>query len=240
MPGEVSPPVIKLSGVSKVYSEGPDPVYALSSIDLEFRAGELTAVLGPSGSGKSTLLHLMGLLDRATSGEIVFQGMDVKSMRSAQRAALRSRKIGFVFQSFYLLPLQSALSNVMLPLLYSGFRRKEARVRARQALDLVGLSHREEHLPSQLSGGECQRAAIARAMVAEPALVLADEPTGNLDKNTGRSILDLFSELNRSKGSTMIIVSHDPDVSARCLRRIALEDGRIVSDESLNQDGDCL
>jgi putative ABC transport system ATP-binding protein len=223
--------VAGLSGVSKVYSGGAEDIHALCGIDLAFEVGELVAVLGPSGSGKTTLLHILGLLDRPTSGNLVFLGEDAMSMKERRKALLRSREIGFVFQSFHLLPRLSARANVMLPLLYAGYKRREAHDQALRALDLVGLSRRAEHLPAELSGGESQRTAIARAMVSGPSLVLADEPTGNLDKKTGGAILDLFSDLNRSKGTTMIIVSHDPDVAARCGRRVSIDDGRITSDE---------
>ncbi|MFO8058544.1 MAG: ABC transporter ATP-binding protein [bacterium] len=226
-----SPAVVELAGVQKVYSEGRAQVVALAGIDLLIGKGELVAVLGPSGSGKSTLLHLVGLLDRPTSGEVIFLGKNAASMSGRERAALRGQSIGFVFQSFHLLPRYSARLNVMLPLLYAGWKRRDASGRAKEALHLVGLSERSEHLPAQLSGGEAQRVGIARAMAVEPALVLADEPTGNLDRKTGGVILDLFSDLNRQKKTTMVIVSHDPQVSGRCHRRIDIEDGGIISDE---------
>lgn len=221
-------PVVELFDVTKAYRRGTNDVVALCGVSVRIMAGEFTAVTGPSGSGKSTLLHIMGLLDRPCSGKVLFRGQDTATLTGRALASTRNSAIGFVFQSFHLLPRMSALENVMLPLLYSGKSRGKAREGAGQALDMVGLSSRAGHKPSELSGGECQRVAIARAVVMKPSIILADEPTGDLDRKTGADILSLFKKLHSEQGTTNIIVTHDPEVSGRCQRSINLVDGTIV------------
>jgi putative ABC transport system ATP-binding protein len=216
--------VIALEGIQKIYGKGAMRVEALRGIDLRVAAGEFVAVCGPSGSGKSTLLHIMGLLDRPTAGRYLLNGSDVTGLSDVERSRLRNRTIGFVFQSFHLLPRLTALGNVMLPLLYAG--RRDAGKAAREALAQVGLAGRERHRPGELSGGEQQRVAIARAIVKGPGIVLADEPTGNLDSRTGRQILDLLCEIH-GRGVTLVIITHDAPVAERAGRVVHTEDGRL-------------
>ncbi len=218
--------VIHLRGVHKVYDAGENAVHALRGIDLDVAAGEYMAIMGPSGSGKSTLMHILGCLDVPTSGEYFLDGTPVSRMSSRALARIRNRRVGFVFQTFNLLPRATTVRNVELPLLYAGVGRAERRERAIAALRKVGLADRAKHLPSQLSGGQRQRVAIARALVNDPAILLADEPTGNLDTKTGSELLSIFDELN-GQGRAVILVTHDAIVAARARRVIRIVDGLV-------------
>jgi putative ABC transport system ATP-binding protein len=224
-----SEPLISIEGLARHYVVGGETVRALDGVSFDIRHGEWVAIVGQSGSGKSTLMNLLGCLDTATSGTYRLNGADVETLSDDQLADLRNREIGFVFQTFQLLPRASALANVELPLVYRGVSRKERRVAAEQALRSVGLGNRMHHRPNELSGGQRQRVAIARALVGEPSLLLADEPTGNLDSQTGEEIVRLFGELN-ARGHTIILVTHEPKLAARCPRAIKLMDGRVLGD----------
>lgn len=227
----MSHPVIRVVGLTKVYQAGDVRVQALRGVDLDIHEGEFVALMGPSGSGKSTLMNLLGCLDRPTGGKYYFCGQDVGNLSRDDLARIRNERIGFVFQGFNLVPRTSAIDNVELPLLYSPrIKAKERRQRARALLERVGLAERMHHLPSQLSGGQQQRVAIARSMVNWPAIILADEPTGNLDSRTGLEILAEFQRLNAEEGQTLIMVTHDQGIANCCLRQIVMRDGRVESD----------
>jgi putative ABC transport system ATP-binding protein len=223
--------VLALTDVVKEYP-GVPPVRALDGVGFSVRRGEMVAVVGPSGSGKSTLLHLVGALDRPSAGTVRVAGADVGELSDGELSALRAWRVGFVFQQFHLLDGLTALDNVASGLLYRGVAAGERRERAAEALRRVGLAHRATHRPAHLSGGECQRVAIARAIVGEPAIVLADEPTGNLDSGTGREVLDLFHALHDS-GATIVVITHDQGVAAAMPRCVALRDGRVESDTAV-------
>jgi putative ABC transport system ATP-binding protein len=223
--------LIETRNVVKVYNSGDVKVVALNEISLTIDAGGLVAVMGPSGSGKSTLMNILGCLDKPTTGKYFLEGIDIGDLDRDQLAHIRNRKIGFVFQTFNLLARTSALENVELPLIYSGVSAGKRREMALDALHSVGLSGREDHYPNQLSGGEQQRVAIARALVNSPAIILADEPTGNLDTKTSHEIISIFQKLNLEKGITVIIVTHEPDVAAFTRRNIIFRDGRVAEDK---------
>ena len=224
-------PVIQVEDVERVYRITEDlAVPALDGVSLRIERGELVAIMGPSGSGKSTLMHILGCLDAPTAGRYLLDGVDVRDIPEDELADLRNRKIGFVFQSFNLVPRTSAVANVELPLAYAGLGRRERRRRAVAALAAVGMRDRLHHLPSELSGGQQQRAAVARAIVTDPAIVLADEPTGNLDSHSTAEILSIFQRLN-ADGRTVVLITHESDVAACARRVIRLGDGRVLSDE---------
>ncbi|MDX9734883.1 MAG: ABC transporter ATP-binding protein [Thermoanaerobaculia bacterium] len=223
--------MIELTGVSRTWEVGGRPVHALRDVTLSIGAGEYVSVMGPSGSGKSTLLSLLGGLDRPTAGSYRFEGREVASLPDEELSRLRRERIGFVFQSFHLVPRMTALENVALPLLLAGVAPKERTARAAEALASVGLSPRLDHRPDQLSGGEKQRVCLARAVVTRPGLVLADEPTGNLDSASGAEIVALLERLHAS-GITLLVVTHDAGIGGRARRRVRLADGRVVGDEA--------
>jgi putative ABC transport system ATP-binding protein len=229
-------PVIDLRQVSKVYGQGKLEVIALTGVDLLVEPGDFVAIMGPSGSGKSTLMNIIGCLDVPTRGRFSLDGVDVRTLDEAALAPVRLRKIGFVFQSYNLIPRTSALANVELPLTYAGAKPKERRRRALEALDAVGLADRADHGPSELSGGQQQRVAVARALVSDPALLLADEPTGNLDSASTAEVMGLFARLN-AEGRTVVVITHEDEVASFARRIVRLRDGRIVSDDRRRPDG---
>jgi len=224
-------PLIRLRGVTRTYGQGDAMVQALAGVDLDIAAGDFVAIMGPSGSGKSTAMNIIGCLDTPSAGEYLFRGVPVQSLSRDQRALLRRRQLGFVFQGFNLLPRTSAQENVELPLLYRGESAAARRKAAREALALVGLQGREGHTPAELSGGQQQRVAIARALVTQPAVLLADEPTGNLDSQRSREIMDLLVALNHERGITIVMVTHEPDMAAFARRVVRFVDGRVDSDQ---------
>jgi len=227
--------MIRLEGVGKAYDLGRATVRALDGVELSIARGELVTIMGPSGSGKSTLLHIMGILDRPTSGRYLLEGHDVQSLRDREKARIRVTHFGFVFQSFNLFGELSALENVMVPLMYAGVGMSARRRRAAEALERVGMSHRLAHYPAMLSGGEQQRVAIARALVNGPDLILADEPTGNLPAGIGREIIAMLREINDA-GTTVVLVTHDESLGRSARRRIGLADGAIVRDENVTEE----
>jgi putative ABC transport system ATP-binding protein len=221
--------VIEAQDLAKVYKMGDVQVHALRGVNIQIRRGEMLSIMGPSGSGKSTLMNILGCLDRPSGGEYILDGERVSLLNDDQLASIRNRKVGFIFQSFNLLARQTALSNVELPLRYAGATR-DRKSRARQALEEVGLADRITHRPMELSGGQQQRVAIARALVNHPAIIMADEPTGNLDSKSGKEIIDLLTRLNRERQATVIIVTHDPGIAAHTQRVIRLFDGLVEGD----------
>ncbi|HEX7971232.1 MAG TPA: ABC transporter ATP-binding protein [Thiobacillus sp.] len=224
-------PLIRLSGVTKTYGRGQAAFQALKGIDLAIGGGDFVAIMGPSGSGKSTAMNILGCLDTPTSGSYEFEGVQVEQLSRNQRALLRRNYLGFVFQGFNLLARTTALENVELPLIYRGEPAVQRHAAARAALEQVGLAGWEHHTPAELSGGQQQRVAIARAIVTRPAVLLADEPTGNLDSRTGEEILELIGALNRDKGITVLMVTHEPDMAAHAKRVVRFIDGRVESDQ---------
>jgi len=221
--------VIEMKNITKSYTMGTQVVHALRGVDMAIEKGEMVAIMGPSGSGKSTLMNIIGCLDVPNSGLYTLDGIDVSTLSDDQQARIRNKRIGFVFQQFNLLPRTPALKQVALPLMYAGYNRDERNTRAQDALHQVGLGDRMDHRPDELSGGQQQRVAVARALVVEPNIILADEPTGNLDTQTGAEILDLFTELHH-QDMTIIMVTHDPEVAERANRTIWIRDGLIVND----------
>jgi len=230
-PVNAGAPLIVFSGVHKIYDLGEVKVHALRGIDITIRTGEFVAIMGASGGGKSTFMNLLGCLDRPSRGTYLLEGVDVAGLNKAELARIRNRKLGFVFQGFNLLSRTTALENVELPALYAHMKPAERLERARAALRIVGLADREHHFPSQLSGGQQQRVAIARALMNQPSILLADEPTGNLDSRTSVEILDIFQSLNAEQGITLILVTHEPDIARFAQRIITFRDGRIRRDE---------
>ena len=222
--------MITLRGVSRAYPQGQRSVRALDGVDLTVEAGEFVNIVGPSGSGKSTMLHLIGGLDRPSTGEVSINGRSIARMRDDEVTIFRRRHVGFVFQSFNLLPALTAAENVALPLLLDGGRMRDVRSRVERLLARVGLEHRAGHRPDELSGGEMQRVAVARALITEPLLLLADEPTGNLDRASGDAILGLIREANRQRGQTVVLVTHDAHAAAFGTRTVTVQDGRIIGD----------
>ncbi|MFN8361390.1 MAG: ABC transporter ATP-binding protein [Candidatus Kapaibacterium sp.] len=222
-------PIINIEHIARVYEMGGEKVHALRDVSLNIYPNEYLAIMGPSGSGKSTLMNILGCLDTPSSGKYNFKGMDVKEMDDNELAEIRNREIGFVFQTFNLLPRATALKNIELPLIYSGVPRSERRDRAIQTLEEVGLADRMQHKPNELSGGQRQRVAIARALVTKPAIILADEPTGNLDSKTGDEIMRLFQELWK-RGNTIILVTHEEDIARHAHRILRVRDGKVESD----------
>jgi putative ABC transport system ATP-binding protein len=227
----MSEQLIEIQDITKIYQMGDVQVHALRGVSLQITPGESVAIMGPSGSGKSTLMNVIGCLDQPSAGQYWLDGTDVSKLNDNQLAEIRNRKIGFVFQTFNLLPRTSAFQNVTLPLIYAGMGARERRERSRAALEAVGLGDRINHRPNELSGGQQQRVAIARALVSEPAIILADEPTGNLDTSSGQEIMGIFHQLNQERGITVVFVTHDPEIAEETRRIIHIRDGLIEKDE---------
>lgn len=225
----MSDSLIKISDIKRDFALGDETVYVLKGIDLEIKKGEFVALMGPSGSGKSTLMNLLGCLDTPTSGTYILNGRDVSKMQDDELAEIRNKEIGFVFQTFNLLPRTTALDNVALPMIYAGYSKKERNKRAAEVLEQVGLDDRMDHQPNQLSGGQRQRVAVARALVNKPSIILADEPTGNLDSKTSEEIMKLINEIH-DNGNTIILVTHEEEIASYAHRIIRLRDGKIESD----------
>ncbi len=230
--------VIQLDSIHKTYAMGDVQVHALRGVSLRIRAGEFVAIMGASGSGKSTTMNILGCLDRPTKGTYILDGQDVSEMSKDERADIRSRKIGFVFQGFNLLSRTSALENVELPMLYAGVAAADRHRRAMESLSAVGLAGCEQNHPNQLSGGQQQRVAVARALVNNPALILADEPTGNLDSRTSVEVLEIFQRLNRERGITLVLVTHEPDIAQYAQRIVVFKDGKIRKDDRVEDQRD--
>ena len=231
--------LVELENVFKIYQVGDEEIRALDDVSLKIESGEFISIIGPSGSGKSTLMHLLGCLDTPTRGKITLDGIEIQNASSMELAAIRNRKIGFVFQSFNLLPKLNVAQNVEVPMIYAGVSAKERRERTMEVLKKVDLENRAKHRPMQLSGGQQQRVAIARALINQPRIIFADEPTGNLDTHTGENILNLFRELSQ-QGSTIVLVTHNPEIAAVTPRRIEIRDGKISFTEDDRLAGTCL
>lgn len=228
--------VVQAQDLQKLYDLGSEKVVGLAGVDLTIEPGEFVAVMGPSGSGKSTFMHIAGLLDEPTGGRYWFEGVDVATLSADQRADIRSRRLGFVFQSYNLLPRTSAIENVQLPMIYSGRDQADRERIALEKMELVGVAHLRQHHSNQLSGGQQQRVAIARSLVNDPALILADEPTGALDTKSSEDVMKLFVRLNAEQGSTILLVTHEPDVAAYAKRVVTFRDGRILSDRQRTEE----
>jgi putative ABC transport system ATP-binding protein len=230
---EVKRVLIAIKALTKVYQMGEVEVHALRGVSLEIKKGEMVAIMGPSGSGKSTLMNIIGCLDQPTSGSYVLDGQPINRLKDNQLADIRNERIGFVFQTFNLLARTTALDNVALPLIYGGKTRRERMKRARETLESVGLGARLRHTPAELSGGQQQRVAIARALINQPTIILADEPTGNLDSASGQEVMAILETLNRERGITVIVVTHDPIIAGRTTRTVQIHDGRIVNAQQM-------
>jgi len=238
--GSASAPVISLKDIHKIYRTGEIEVHALRGVSMQVQRGEFVAVMGPSGSGKSTMMNIIGCLDRLTSGTYILDNVDVSTMSKNELADTRNMKIGFVFQAFNLIPRTSAIANVELPMVYAGVSASERRVRARKALEGVGLGDKEASFPNQLSGGQQQRVALARAIASNPAIILADEPTGALDSKTAEEIMQIFQQLNRERGITIVLVTHEADIALHAKRLVRFKDGLIQEDRAIVPQDDIM